>query len=186
MTIDDAPKDVATVAGGCFWCLEAIFEMIEGVGSVVSGYTGGHTEEPTYEEICSGATGHAEAVQIQFENSRIDYEAILNIFFAYHDPTALNRQGNDVGTQYRSAVFYHDDFQRNLAGSVIERLDKKGAYSGAIVTEVNPFVKFYDAEDYHQSFYKSNPRHPYCQAIIVPKVRKMIKNHESLLKSDSQ
>lgn len=186
MTIDDVTKGVATVAGGCFWCIEAIFEMIEGVESVVSGYTGGHIENPTYEEVCSGVTGHAEAVQIEFEKARIDYETILNIFFAYHDPTALNRQGNDVGTQYRSAVFYHDELQQNVALSVIETLEKKGVFSGPIVTEVNRFVKFYDAEDYHQSFFKGNPNHPYCQVTIIPKVRKMLDHHKALLKAESQ
>ena len=181
-----AEKEIATIAGGCFWCLEAVFDLVDGVDAVVSGYTGGHTENPTYEEICTGSTGHAEAVQIKFDKTTLDYKTVLEIFFAYHDPTTLNREGNDVGTQYRSAVFCHDDYQENIARSVIARLEREGIFSNPIVTEINRIGQFYGAEDYHQSYFKNNPKQPYCQLIIAPKVMKLREKHALLLKTDDQ
>ena len=181
---NEAGMGMATLAGGCFWCIEAVFQMVDGVETVVSGYTGGHTDNPTYEEVCSGSTGHAEAVQIKFDTAKLNYETVLDIFFAYHDPTTLDRQGNDVGTQYRSAVFCHDDHQERVVQSVIERLQNKGIVRDPIVTEVNRISHFYNAEDYHQSYYKHNGNQPYCRSIIEPKVMKLHKKHLSLLKPD--
>jgi len=181
---NEADKEMATIAGGCFWCIEAVFQMVDGVETVVSGYTGGHTEHPTYEEVCSGSTGHAEAIQIKFDTTKLNYETVLDIFFAYHDPTTLDREGNDVGTQYRSAVFCHDDHQENVVQSVIERLVKESVFRDPIVTEVNRIIQFYEAEDYHQSYYNNNRHHPYCRSIIGPKVMKLHKKHASLLKPD--
>ena len=184
MTTTQAEKEIATIAGGCFWCIEAVFQFVDGVDAVVSGYTGGHTENPTYEEVCSGSTGHAEAVQIVFDKRNLEYETVLEIFFAYHDPTTLNQQGQDAGTQYRSAVFCHDERQENVARSVIERLEREGMFPDPIVTKVNRMDKFYKAEDYHQSYFKNNPNQHYCQLIIAPKLMKLREKHASLLKSD--
>ena len=178
--------NVATIAGGCFWCMEAIFEKVYGVESVVSGYTGGHTEDPSYHEVCSGSTGHAEALQIKFETARLDYETILEIFFAYHDPTTLNRQGNDVGTQYRSAIFCHDDAQKSIAQNFILGMEKASVFLDPIVTEVTEIGQFYKAESYHQSYFQNNPNQPYCQAIILPKIIAFREKHASLLKPDTQ
>ena len=186
MTQSETEKEMATIAGGCFWCIEAVFHLIDGVDTVISGYTGGHTEDPNYEEICSGSTGHAEAVQIKFDKTKLDYETVLEIFFAYHDPTTLNRQGNDVGGQYRSAIFCHDSSQKVIAQSVIARLEGKGMFLDPIVTEVNLIAEFYEAEDYHQSYFKNNPHQPYCQLIIAPKVMKLREKHASLLKPATQ
>lgn len=173
---------VATIAGGCFWCMEAVFEMVYGVEAVVSGYTGGHTENPSYHEVCSGSTGHAEALQVKFETAKLDYETVLEIFFAYHDPTTLNRQGNDVGTQYRSAIFYHDDSQKSIAETVILGLEKESVFLDPIVTEVTEIGHFYKAESYHQSYFQNNPNQPYCQFIIAPKITAIREKHTSLLK----
>lgn len=179
-------RELATIAGGCFWCVEAVFELVDGVDRVLSGYTGGHTENPTYQEVCSGSTGHAEAVQITFDAAKLSYKTVLEIFFAYHDPTTLDRQGNDVGTQYRSAVFCHDDDQKAIAQSVIEGLERDNVFSSPIVTEVNRIDQFYEAEDYHHSYYQKNPYQAYCQSIISPKVTKLREKHGSLLKTDVQ
>lgn len=175
-------SDVATVAGGCFWCLEAVFERLEGVSRVVSGYTGGSVENPSYHEVCSGTTGHAEALQITFDPAVISYEDLLEIFFAFHDPTTLNRQGPDQGTQYRSAVFYHDANQKAGALRVMERLTNAGVFERPIVTELAPLRRFFPAEAYHQEYYRRNPAQAYCQAWIAPKVAKLRSKFANRLK----
>lgn len=164
--------EVATLGGGCFWCGEAIFKMMKGVESVTSGYSGGDVKNPTYEEVCSGETGHAEVIQVAFDPKTISYKEILEIFFAYHDPTQMNRQGADVGTQYRSVIFYHNDRQRKTAEEVIKEIGKEGIWDGKIVTSVEKFEAFYKAEDYHQNYFENNPLQPYCLIVIAPKVLK--------------
>ncbi len=173
---------VATLAGGCFWCTEAVFQRLKGVGKVVSGYTGGTVENPTYQQVCDGTTGHAEAVQITFDPAVIPYERLLDVFWRLHDPTTLNRQGADVGTQYRSAIFYHDEEQKKLAESSKEEADKAGIYPSRIVTEIVPFTKFYEAEGYHQNFYNENSDYPYCRIVIDPKIQKLMKDYKKELK----
>ena len=168
-------KELATLAGGCFWCLEATFNEVDGIEKAVSGYTGGKTINPSYQEVCSGATGHAEAVQLTFDPNRISFEQILRIFFSIHDPTTLNRQGADVGTQYRSAIFYHNEKQKAVAEQVIKELNDANVWSSLIVTEVTPFHEFYVAEDYHQKYFEKNPEHAYCQMVIAPKLAKFRK-----------
>ena len=177
-----ADNDIATLAGGCFWCVEAVFELIDGVSEVISGYTGGTTSDPTYEEVCEETTGHAEAIQIHFDSDKIDYPTILEIFFAYHDPTTLNRQGADVGTRYRSAIFFHDEDQEEIATSLIATLEDQNTFPNLIVTEVSPANTFYKAENYHQSFFRENSYQPYCQFVISPKVAKLREKHSDLLK----
>lgn len=177
-----AGREVATLAGGCFWCTEAIFQELKGVEQVESGYTGGQTANPTYEEVCSGRTGHAEAVQITFDPRLLDYRDLLRIFFATHDPTTLNRQGADVGTQYRSAIFYHNDAQRQAAQEVIREMESAKIWPNPIVTEVTPFSIFYRAEDYHQEYFERNAYKPYCQMVIAPKVAKFRKQYREKLK----
>jgi len=167
-----AESEVATLAGGCFWCLEAVYQEMVGVRSVVSGYMGGHLANPSYEAVCSGTTGHAEAVQVTFDPEVTTYRDILDVFFAIHDPTTRDRQGNDVGTQYRSAIFYHDDRQRAIAEEVIRELDAAEIWPSPIVTEVAPAIIFYKAEDYHQEYFRNNPRQPYCAYVVAPKVQK--------------
>jgi peptide-methionine (S)-S-oxide reductase len=174
--------DTATVAGGCFWCLEAIFERVAGVERVVSGYVGGTVPNPTYEDVCSGTTGHAEAVQITFDPAVVSYRELLEIFFAFHDPTTLNRQGPDVGTQYRSAIFYHDDEQARTSRAVIADLEAKRTFGARIVTEVTPLAVFYPAEAYHQQYFQRHPERMYCQAMIAPKVAKLRKAYSSRLR----
>lgn len=165
-------REVATLAGGCFWCLEAVFDELRGVTSVVSGYAGGHARKPTYQQVCTGATGHAEVVQITFDPSVVSYRELLEVFFTVHDPTTLNRQGADVGTQYRSAIFYHTPEQRETAEQVINKLDGAKIWDAPIVTEVVPFTEFFPAEDYHQEYFANNPNQPYCRAVVAPKVAK--------------
>lgn len=167
--------ETATLGGGCFWCSEAVFDALKGVESVVSGYSGGHTENPTYTEVCTGSTGHAEVINVTFDPSVISFKEVLQIFFATHDPTTLNRQGNDVGTQYRSAVFYHSDEQKRVAEDVIREITDEGIYDDPIVTEVTEFSNFYPAEDYHQDYFSNNPDQPYCSAVVAPKVAKFRK-----------
>lgn len=167
-----AEPQVATLAGGCFWCVEAVFRDLEGVLSVESGYTGGHVANPTYEQVCTGETGHAEAVRILFDPDVISYRELLEVFFSIHDPTTLNRQGEDVGTQYRSAIFYHSPEQESTARAVIFELFDRRVYDDPIVTEVVPAGPFYRAEDYHQRYFERNPNQPYCAAVVSPKVRK--------------
>lgn len=165
-------SEVATLAGGCFWCLEAVYNDLRGVESVVSGYAGGKTVDPTYREVCSGMTGHAEVVQITFDPQAVTYRDLLEVFFTIHDPTSLNRQGMDIGTQYRSAIYYHDQQQKNDAEAVIHEIEDAGIYSSPIVTEVTPLTKFYPAEEYHQRYFERNPEQGYCQAVVAPKVAK--------------
>ncbi|UCC28193.1 MAG: peptide-methionine (S)-S-oxide reductase MsrA [Candidatus Bathyarchaeota archaeon] len=166
-------QEVATLGGGCFWCTEAVFSEIEGVVKVESGYSGGSLTNPSHEQVSTGTTGHAEVVQITFDSSIVSFKEILEIFFATHDPTSLNRQGNDVGTQYRSVVFYHDNKQRATAEEIIEELGNSGAYDAPIVTKVEPFEVFYKAEDYHTNYFKSHPEQPYCKLVIAPKITKL-------------
>jgi peptide-methionine (S)-S-oxide reductase len=163
---------VATLAGGCFWCLEAVFDELKGVESVESGYSGGQVQSPSYAQVCDGETGHAEVVQVTFDPHVLSYKDLLTVFFTIHDPTTPNRQGNDVGTQYRSAIFYHDEAQQKAAGEVIQEIAAAGIWEAPIVTEVTPFDQFYMAEDYHQEYFKKNPFQGYCRAIIAPKVSK--------------
>jgi peptide-methionine (S)-S-oxide reductase len=174
--------ETATLGAGCFWCVEAVFDDLQGVTDVVSGYSGGHTENPTYKEVCSEATGHAEVVQVKFDPETISYRDILRVFFAVHDPTTLNRQGNDVGTSYRSAIFYHTDEQKQIAEEVIKEVTELGVYDDPIVTEVTKFDKFYSAEDYHQEYFANNPTQPYCAAVVAPKVTKFRKTFADRLK----
>ncbi|MEM6845078.1 MAG: peptide-methionine (S)-S-oxide reductase MsrA [Bacteroidota bacterium] len=161
-----------TLGSGCFWCTEAVFQDVAGVSSVVSGYSGGHIKNPAYREVCSGRTGHAEVVQITYDPSVISYDELLEIFWKTHDPTTLNRQGADVGTQYRSVVFYHDEEQKQLAEAYKQKLNESGAFTDPIVTEISPLDTFYPAEDYHQNYYKNNPEQGYCSFVIRPKVDK--------------
>lgn len=172
----------ATFGAGCFWCVEAVFQELKGVKSVVAGYAGGETEDPTYKEVCSGETGHAEVCRITYDKSEISFKELLEVFWKTHDPTTLNRQGADVGTQYRSVVFYHDDEQKKLAEELKEALDKSGAYDDPIVTEISPLTNYYEAEDYHQDYYDNNPAQPYCSFVIQPKLEKFRKVFEDKLK----
>ena len=174
--------EIATLAGGCFWCLEAVFDDLKGVLDVVSGYAGGSLPDPTYQQVCTGATGHAEAVQITFEPIRLTYKELLEVFFTIHDPTTLNRQGPDVGTQYRSAIFYHSPEQKATAEQVIQELQAEKVFDRPIVTELLPFTQFYPAEDYHQEYFARNPYQPYCQMVVAPKVAKFRKYYLERLK----
>ena len=174
--------EVATFAGGCFWCTEAVFLEIKGVEKVVSGYIGGKTINPTYKDICTGETGHAEAIQITFNPNEVAYEDLLEVFFAIHDPTALNRQGADVGTQYRSEIFYHSEAQKTKAENYIQLLEKEKLYDKKIVTKVSPASVFYNAEEYHQNYYNQNSSQGYCQMVIAPKLEKLRKYYKSKLK----
>lgn len=177
-----ADLELATLGGGCFWCIEPVFDALEGVADVVSGYSGGDRPNPTYEQVCSGATGHAEVVQIRFAPARISYRELLQVFFTVHDPTQLNRQGNDVGTQYRSVIFYHSPEQQRTAEAVIEELTAARLWPRPIVTELSPFKAFYPAEDYHQEYFRHNPQQPYCQIVVAPKVAKFRQQFADRLK----
>ncbi len=175
MSADKRPADqreVATLAGGCFWCLEAVFDELRGVENVDSGYAGGLLPNPSYKQVCTGTTGHAEVVQISFDPALISYRDLLEVFFTIHDPTTLNRQGPDVGTQYRSAIFYHDERQKAIAEEVIAELNDAGLWDARIVTEVTPLETFYPAEDYHRDYFRRNPDQSYCAVVIAPKVAK--------------
>jgi peptide-methionine (S)-S-oxide reductase len=174
-------KEVATLAGGCFWCLEAIFNELYGVEQVTSGYSGGTMVNPSYREVCRGTTGHAEAVQITFNPKVISFNELLEIFFSIHDPTTLNQQEADVGTQYRSAIFYHNDRQKVITEQVIEELNAENIWDSPIVTEVTPFGSFFPAEDYHQEYFMQNAEQPYCLAVIAPKVEKFRRLHHNKL-----
>ena len=165
-------RETATLAGGCFWCLEAVFLELRGVESVASGYAGGRMPRPTYEQVCGGTTGHAEVVQVVFDPDVISYRDLLDVFFTIHDPTTLNRQGADVGTQYRSAIFYHSEEQRAAAAGAIAELGASGVWDDPIVTEVVPLTEFYPAEEYHRDYYRRNPNQSYCRVVIAPKVAK--------------
>jgi peptide-methionine (S)-S-oxide reductase len=174
--------EITTLGGGCFWCVEAVFDGLEGVMSVESGYMGGQTANPTYEEVCSGQTGHAEVVQVTFDPAVVSYREILEVFFVVHDPTTLNRQGNDVGTQYRSAIFYRSPEQKRAAEETIARLDGAKLWDAPIVTEIAPAGAFYEAEGYHQEYFARNPYQPYCRAVVAPKVQKFRKHFLDKLK----
>jgi peptide-methionine (S)-S-oxide reductase len=174
--------ETATLAGGCFWCLEAVFDELKGVESVESGYSGGHTESPSYRDVCTGTTGHAEAVQVRFDPAVLSYRDLLSVFFVIHDPTTPNRQGADVGTQYRSAIFYHSEDQKLAAEALIQELDQQRIWGAPLVTEVASFEKFYLAEDYHQEYFTRNPLQPYCMAVVAPKVSKFRKHFIDRLK----
>lgn len=176
-------SELATLGGGCFWCLDAAFRGLQGVSSVVSGYAGGGVRNPGYGEVCSGTTGHAEVVRISFDPAIIDYETLLHVFFSLHDPTTLNRQGADVGTQYRSVIFYHSDAQRDTAQRLIARLTAEAQWSDPIVTEVAPVPEFYPAEAYHQDYFGQNPNQGYCQVVIAPKLAKVRERHRALMAS---
>jgi peptide-methionine (S)-S-oxide reductase len=175
-------KETATLAGGCFWCLEAVFADLRGVERVVSGYSGGHVENPTYQEVCGETTGHAEVVQVTFDPQAASYKELLEVFFTIHDPTTLNRQGGDVGTQYRSAIFYHSPEQQETAAQVIAELEAARVWNAPIVTEVVPLEIFYPAENYHQEYYQNNANQPYCRAVIAPKVSKFRQKYLEKLK----
>jgi peptide-methionine (S)-S-oxide reductase len=176
-------EEVATLAGGCFWCMEAIYKNVRGVQRVLSGYTGGNKVNPTYEEVCSDKTGHAEAIDITFFTDVISYREILEIFFSVHNPTTLNKQGNDMGTQYRSAIYYHDELQKLIAEEVIQEINKAKIWDAPIVTEIKPYTKFYSAEEFHRDYFERNPEKAYCQVIIAPKVAEFRKKWETKLKA---
>lgn len=178
-------KEIATLGGGCFWCTEAIFKRLNGVTSVISGYSGGITNNPSYDKVSMGTSQHAESIQIEFDPSVISYEKILEVFWATHDPTTLNRQGADVGTQYRSVIFYHSNLQKEKALESKEEMEKSGKLKDKIVTQIIPFEKFYNAEDYHQNFYEKNESSPYCQIIINPKIQKLLEEFKKNTKEDS-
>ncbi|MBN1231361.1 MAG: peptide-methionine (S)-S-oxide reductase MsrA [Anaerolineales bacterium] len=175
-------NEVATLAGGCFWCLEAIFRDLKGVEMVVSGYSGGHVNNPSYEIVCTGSTGHAEVVQISYDSDVISFYDLVTIFFTIHDPTTFNRQGADIGTQYRSAIFYHNEGQKKIAEEVVKELTEKQVWDAPIVTQIEPFLEFFPAEDYHQNYLANNPNQPYCRAVVSPKVVKFRKNFKDRLK----
>src|SRR5688572_4098795 len=179
-TMSAAKMELATLGGGCFWCLEAFYETFDGVKAVTSGYAGGHKSDPTYKEVCAKNTGHAEVVQIEFDPAKITYEQILDIFWEMHDPTTLNRQGGDAGTQYRSVIMYHDDVQKKAAEK--SKAAAAAKYKDPIVTEIVPLKKFYVAEDYHQDYFRKNPNAPYCAYVISPKLQKLQKLQKSLKK----
>lgn len=175
-------KEIATLGGGCFWCLEAVFQELKGVRKVESGYSGGAAVNPTYRQVCSGSTGHAEVVQVTFDPKIISFKEILEVFFTIHDPTTLNRQGADVGSQYRSAIYYHTPEQKTIAELVIKEINASGIWNAPIVSEIAPFKVFYRAEDYHQEYYQNNPEQMYCQMVIAPKVAKFRKQFLARLK----
>ena len=178
----DNNLETATLAAGCFWCVEAVFDDLIGVADVVSGYSGGHTESPTYQQVCSETTGHAEVVQIKFDPADLSFADLLRVYFTVHDPTQLNRQGNDIGSSYRSAIFYHSEEQRKTAEEIIAEITAEGIYDNPIVTEITPFGKFWPAEDYHQEYFANNPTQPYCAAVVAPKVAKFRQKFVSRLK----
>jgi len=182
-TTTSRTTDTATFGAGCFWCVEAVFQNLKGVESVVSGYSGGTVANPSYEEVCTGTTGHAEACQIAYDPARISYPELLEAFWKSHDPTTLNRQGNDAGTQYRSAIFYHNEEQKKLAGHYKQQLDSSKAFDDPIVTEIVPFKNFYKAEDYHQNYFNKNGSAPYCMFVIRPKLEKFRKAFKDKLKT---
>ena len=182
-TASSAALETATLGGGCFWCLEAVFDAVKGVHEVESGYAGGSVEHPTYAQVCGGRTGHAEVVRIRFDPSIVSYRDLLDIFFVIHDPTTLNRQGNDVGTQYRSAIYTHSEQQRSEAQAVIDELEAAAAFPDPIVTEVRPAGPFWRAEDGHQEYFARNPRQPYCQFVVAPKMGKFREKFRAKMKA---
>ncbi|WP_114436460.1 peptide-methionine (S)-S-oxide reductase MsrA [Marinilabilia salmonicolor] len=178
----NSKEETAILGGGCFWCIEAVFEELQGVTKVESGYSGGKIANPTYREVCSGLTGHAEVIRVFFDPARITYKEILSVFFSVHDPTTLNRQGADVGTQYRSVIFYNSEQQRQEAEEVIEELKRQEVYNKPVVTEISPAGDFFVAENYHQNYFENNPNQPYCQVVINPKLKKFREKFEQKLK----
>src|ERR671915_2109388 len=180
--VNSSTREVATLGGGCFWCLEAVYQELRGVEKVESGYSGGHVPNPTYRAVCSETTGHAEVVQVTFDPSVVSYKDILEVYFTIHDPTTLNRQGADVGTQYRSVIFYHSSEQKATAEQLIKELEAKKVWPGRIVTQIVPFEAFYVAEDYHQEYYRLNGQEPYCQVVIAPKMAKLRRQYRERLK----
>lgn len=177
--------ETATLANGCFWCTEAVFKRLKGIESVIPGYIGGERENPSYEQVSTGATGHAEAIQIKFDPKTISYDTVLDVFFATHDPTELNRQGNDVGTQYRSAIFFHDENQKKIAEDKIKHLTEEHKYEDPIVTQLNPYSNFYPAEDYHRDYYDQNRNiNMYCKVVIDPKVKKLLTQFSDKVKDE--
>jgi peptide-methionine (S)-S-oxide reductase len=180
----DKDLEIATLANGCFWCTEAMFSRVKGIKSVIPGYSGGKTSNPSYEQVCTGKTGHAETIQIRYDPKIISFEKILDIFWHTHDPTTLNRQGNDVGTQYRSAIFYHDENQKNIAEKSKIELEKEGVFKNPIVTEISPFSNFYPAEDYHKEYYENNRNAPYCSFVIDPKIQKLFQKYGDKIKQE--
>jgi peptide-methionine (S)-S-oxide reductase len=183
MNDQSSTREIATLGGGCFWCVEAVLSCLRGVHRVVPGYSGGTTDRPTYQQVCTGSTGHAEVVQVTFDPSEISYRELLDVFFASHDPTTLNRQGADVGTQYRSVIFYHSPEQRQVAEELIRDLNAQAIWPRPIVTQIVPVGPFYEAEDYHHDYYHRNPTQPYCQVVIEPKLTKLRQKYGSRLKS---
>ena len=181
---DERKLETATFANGCFWCTEAVFQQLKGVEKVTSGYSGGHVKNPTYEEVCNKQTGHAECLQIEYDPKQVSFDELLEVFWKTHDPTTLNRQGNDVGPQYRSVIFYHNEEQKEIAQHYKEELDKSGAYPAPIVTTLEPYKTFYPAEDYHQNYYNSNPNQMYCRYVIQPKLEKFEKVFSERLKKN--
>ena len=181
--MSDEKNAIAVFGGGCFWCTEAVFDELRGVRSVVSGYTGGSVKNPTYEQVCGGRTGHAEAIRIEYDPAQVSFRDLMTVFFATHDPTTLNRQGNDAGTQYRSAIFYADEKQKEKAAVFIKELDDAKTFRNPIVTTLEPLTEFYAAEDYHQKYWANNSYQPYCQMTIPPKLNKLHKQFSALLKS---
>ncbi|HEY6222371.1 MAG TPA: peptide-methionine (S)-S-oxide reductase MsrA [Gemmatimonadales bacterium] len=181
--MNTSSHEVATLAGGCFWCLDAVFRGLKGVEHVVSGYAGGTVPDPSYEAVCTGRTGHAEVVQVTFDPAVLSYRDLVEVFFGIHDPTTLNRQGADVGTQYRSAIYYHSPEQERTAREVIAEIERDGVFDAPVVTEVAPFTVFYPAEEYHQDYFRRNPGQGYCRAVIAPKVAKFRKEHLERLKA---
>lgn len=182
ITNSDHPIQTATLGNGCFWCTEAIFQQVEGVVSVTSGYSGGHTDNPDYKSVCTGETGHAECLEIRFDESVLPFEKLLEIFWETHDPTTLNRQGNDTGTQYRSVIFFHNDQQKQIAEKYIRQLNQSGIFANPVVTTLEPFKVFYPAEKYHQDYYLLNKNAPYCQFVVKPKVEKFRKEFGEIIK----
>jgi peptide-methionine (S)-S-oxide reductase len=180
--MDAFKREVATLGGGCFWCLEAVFKELKGVEMVESGYSGGRVPNPTYYQVCSGSTGHAEVVQVTFDPEVVSFKEVLEVFFVIHDPTTLNRQGADAGTQYRSVIFYHTPEQKEVAEQVIDELGREEIWGSSIVTELSPLEEFYKAEEYHQDYFERNPYQPYCQAVVAPKVAKFRKRFLEKLK----
>ena len=183
MSENNPTMQTATLAGGCFWCLEAVYDQMAGVNKVVSGYMGGQVDNPTYQQVCGGRTGHAEVVQITFDPVVTSYEELLNVFFTIHDPTTLNRQGADVGTQYRSAIFTHNEQQEEVARRVMQQISDAGIWDDRIVTEVTPLTKFYPAEEYHQDYFENNPNQGYCRVVVAPKVVKFRQKFADKLKA---
>jgi len=179
---DNCTFETATFGAGCFWCVEAMFESLNGVKSAVSGYSGGHTKSPSYKDVCSGNTGHAEVIQVTYDPTVITYDQLLEAFFLAHDPTQLNRQGADIGTQYRSVIYFHDSVQEQSARSFKDRLNASGAFASPLVTEISVFTVFYPAEDYHQEYFANNPNQPYCSAVVGPKLDKFRKVFKDKLK----